>query len=938
MTRRVPAALLAGMLVAGLVGVAITAAPATQAAAAGCDYPGAHPPESWARLPEPAAPYASVGMLDRDPCQLLGAAADGTLWHSTNAGEQWSRTSGGGAIRSVLTEGLALASGDRLTGPVLATGDGPAGANDPVVLVSDDEGATFTPAQAGTAAPLHARVLSAAAAPHVGNGVRSTYVYLVVATPASGAGLVPGTPPSTLLRSTDGGQTFTSLSIAGDPKGGAGNVHGSGWLAPTVVAINPTAQDEVWINSTDPAGGGGAWMSIDGGQTFNLTCCADFVVRDIALTPMGAGYVQVLLATDKGVVRSTDGGQTWARFAGSAPSYGVRTPPDDPATILSATAHGVERATGPAYHFTPMTGTPTSCQATGLRRTAVVPPTFLLDCGASVGTYRLTLSRYNGHNHDSGGGTPPPPPPYVDCGGFCPTAVPRGRPLAELATWHLPGATAKSGAIAFDGTNIVYDMQNPDVRVTHQWQVGRIHAKDGTPQPSLVWPYTTGGIDSLTVDLRRNQLLVGEFAKPDSFDGSYRSDLHAYDLATLKIRDLGHISYHVPTYDAASDQLSWIPEGDFGPSARLTRTTTYPPTPTGRIDGKASCSVASPPTVKFERDQVSTFVASGDGGGYIQDEDDATLFRIDRTCRITGVYNHRKYSESYENDAMACDTQTFFPQAAIWIRDSIPQTATAYAVPFGYCPMPSALALTGPSLLQQGQGTQLCTHLINHTTGAPAALKSVVISVAGVVVGRGETDGKGDVCVPYVAHVGPAARRLDTVTARFVGDSALLGSVASAPIVVVKNLLLPPPPVPPIAVAPVPPPPPPPPVIPAQPVANVINAPAVAQAPAPNVAQAAMGQTQPVSNAVMVAQRQEEPQLVFARAATALQQEVAVDDAMSALPVRHRTPYQPLGAAVVLGFVVTCGLTVSRARRAPASAPAPSRRTRNTSGRPARRR
>src|SRR5205823_1059558 len=80
---------------------------------------------------------------------------------------------------------------------------------------------------------------------------------------------------------------------------------------------------------------------------------------------------------------------------------------------------------------------------------------------------------------------------------------------------------------------------------------------------------------------------------------------------------------------------------------------------------------------------TSSFVAGGDGGGYIQIEDNSTLFRIDRHCLVMGVFNHHAYSESSnENDAMACDTQTFFPQPAIWIRDSGPGTVTAYGVPF----------------------------------------------------------------------------------------------------------------------------------------------------------------------------------------------------------------------------------------------------------------
>lgn len=879
-------------VVAG-VAAAFAAPPTGRAGAAPpCRSPDSIVPDRWTALPTPSGvTTVSVQQLDQDPCVLIAADSTGQLWRTTNAGANWSSTQSAPAVTRLWSERLQPRAGGRAIGLLLAAEvPGAAGAESgPRVYSSRDDGVTFAGAEfaVGVATPLgpveqtiplRMDLADAATAVHYLGGDPKADVYVAGRVVPSNLSCAACRGVASLLKSTDGGHTFRSVAAAQQ-------------LTVSAIAINPTSQEEIWVNDTQPGGrGGGAWVSYDGGASFNSACCPEANVRDIAVSAAPDGGIVVLLATDAGLKRSVDDGKTWDTIADIAFTR-IRTPADDPSTMLATTATGVLMSSGPTVDFRKRPpGLPGSCEPHQLRRNDRVPSTFLVDCGGR--TYRLLLTTYAGSDLKGSGGADPGPAP----GPRVPEVNARlqARPLTELARWRLPGSNSRTGTIAFDGRVLYYDRTTPG-------EIGLVRASDG----AFLGTWRTGfTIVSLTVDLRRNQLIV----TTSRSDLNGYNDLYSIDLRTRKVALLGIPPTKVPSYDSYADGLSWIAEYDDWMWRR-------PRTETNA--GTRVCSVSR------LSNELSTFVASGDGGGYLQLEDDATMYRIDRKCRVLGTYSHRVYSESTaENDAMACDTQSYFPQPAIWLRDSQPETIAAYGVPFGYCPMPSTLTLVLPSEVLEGARTLLCVDLVNATNGNPGVNRGVEIAVSNAVVGHGQTDANGRTCVPYRPGDGFVGPRKLPVTARFAGDSALYPSSARGVLSVLDAT----------SVAPVPDqrtvlPPPPPALtaaVPANPLPNPGPVGAPAQAPAPIPANAPAGQaqpnTQPVAQGVVVPQRQQQPQLVLARAASEIGLE---NQAMTALRPGGR-PSPPDGATSA-GLLAMCSFAVAGGAKV-AAASAVSRR------------
>jgi hypothetical protein len=197
--------------------------------------------------------------------------------------------------------------------------------------------------------------------------------------------------------------------------------------------------------------------------------------------------------------------------------------------------------------------------------------------------------------------------------------------------------------------------------------------------------------------------------------------------------------------------------------------------------------------------EVSTWVVAGDGITYVQMEDDQSVYRVDnRTCQVLGGFSHRKFSESHsENDQMACDPVTFGPGSpsapassgfsVLWIRDSGPNTVSAYQIPDGYCPFPTRLAYTGMATASPGQATAICFVLKSMSAGVqlPLANQPVRVTFAEADIGSGMTDATGTVCRPATAPISAGFFR---ATATFAGNNAYLPSTAEATLVVVlKN-------------------------------------------------------------------------------------------------------------------------------------------------------
>jgi hypothetical protein len=852
-----------------------------------CAYPDGVTANTWTPLP---GGMAAVDQLDGDACRLVGVTRGvdgvGRAWRSSDAGQSWSPVPSAPNLSGVVAERLSRRAGSTWIGPVLASG--PVGV--PVgsahayldassqVYASGDSGAHFTPSTErvnGADVPLAAHILSAATSVRYVAGRPRPEVYVVAAAVRSPAvaSLPAASADRQLLVSRDGAASFEPVPTAAP-------------LDPTAVEVNPTNPDEIWVNSLRAsAPGGGAWVSRDAGTTWISVCCATATVHDIAFGPGVGGQPEVLLATDMGLRVSDDDGASWTTVD-STPVVQARAAPDNAHVVVALTSDGrvlLWRPLGSVPTTTP--GLPAGCAPTQLRRTEVVPATLLVTCTSDGSTYRLLLDDYASDGSPTGpkqpGGPGVPGWPGVPASTL--TAV----PLHELGSWKLPSANLTSGAIAFDGTNLYYD----------SWAglIGVMRAADGRSLGNLPIRLPAAPV-GLTVDMKRNRLLIT--ATDDH--------LYAYGLASHRLVRLAQAPYAVPSFDASTGGLSWVP---------TTHTELQRDTLTGGpYNIETVCSNIPTFSVAGGDSDPSSFVADGGGGGYVQAEDDQTLYRIDAACHLVGpLYQHRKYSEARdENDAMACDAQTFFPQSAIWIRDSAPGTVTAYGVPYGHCPMPSRLTIAAPATLAPAAVTNVCTTLTNATTGQVMPGRGVSLSVQGLLLGNQVTDVAGTACFGYVAPVLRSGRMPLQIRATFGGDVSLYPSSAVGRAAVLAALpaviapLVHPPALP---VAPPPPQAPPP---------NAPNAPAQAPGSATNISQAQQGQaqaqSQPVMQAVAVPQQEHQPQLALATVANQLETNTAGQNAMTApLPRPQRQSGWPSPLLLVAG-AVSCGLVTALAR------------------------
>src|SRR5258708_5277550 len=138
---------------------------------------------------------------------------------------------------------------------------------------------------------------------------------------------------------------------------------------------------------------------------------------------------------------------------------------------------------------------------------------------------------------------------------------------------------------------------------------------------------------------------------------------------------------------------------------------------------------------------------------------------------------------------MACDPVTFGPGSApaadgtgfsvLWIRDSAPNSVSAYRIPDGYCPFPSRLTYTGITTASPGQALPICFALKSMSAGVqqPLGKQPVQITFNGADLGSGMTDSNGTLCRPATA---PVAGGAFAATARFAGHNAYPASTADA--------------------------------------------------------------------------------------------------------------------------------------------------------------
>jgi uncharacterized protein (TIGR03437 family) len=218
---------------------------------------------------------------------------DSNFWYAfTPAGFQVS-TDRGKTFKTSGSQGLGNGSFPSLSGESLIAVDGATPSNVYVAAASDffvskDFGATMAPSGWGLAKPM-----------------------AIAASPANSSVLFAGTATG-LSRSTDGGKTWTAISLAG----------AAGF--PGTIAVSPTDPNLVLVGmSKDWTNGGGVLKSSDGGSTFRLfndglpstlpTASDSPVIPAIRFSLEGAAA----MATFSGVYLST-GGSAWQNISANS--------------------------------------------------------------------------------------------------------------------------------------------------------------------------------------------------------------------------------------------------------------------------------------------------------------------------------------------------------------------------------------------------------------------------------------------------------------------------------------------------------------------------------------------------------------------------------------------------------------------------------------------
>lgn len=802
---------------------------------------------AWHAIPDTTGP---VAMDDAAPCQLLQVRPDLSVVASNDGGATWARRGAAPvAARALVSEGLAPDS----TLLLPATGTG--------LWASSDRGVTWN-----AATGLSGTVRSVAA-----DERDSATVFAV----ASAANPLPVAPPAALpvgagvsaYVSHDGGRSFSPLA-------------GSAGLAASSIASDPAVPGRLWLG-VDGAGGG-LFSSDNNGQAFLRR--AGGAVRAIATSRLAGGGSQVVAATSDGFLVSRDGGSTVTPRSTGTSITDLQLEWDHPSAMMAVTAAGVRRsADAGASTKEQAAGLPGGCAATNLSRDRSVPSFFLLRCTDG------SAWRYRSDGTDLVDTDRPDAPPQLVAPPYLGTPTPM-RELRRIPVAHRDGGT--SGSLAFDGRLLYYtDPKAPGVIHRENAQTGR----DAGDLP-IDWPKA---LYQVAYDANRHRLygqdfngrVVGVDLRTGHATKMFRSPAYApsADEDEREETDGARLAGTM-TFDAATDHLIFALDS----STDFTETDLA-----GRVVG--GCALSQIPTLITVSGTVisasfAALSASGDGRLYAELEDDATVMRIDRSCRILAMFEHEYFSEApNENDALACDTNSF-ETPAIWLRDAQAGRLVAYEVPAGYCALPTRLTVTSPESVVTGGSGTVCATLSRTATGERLGGLPVDLLVAGRGIGSPVTGPDGRACADYRPLPDDAGRQAaaahsakQPVVGAFLGTSAYRPSSAGRSVVVSSVPLPPAPPAakpvaplpvvhaaaPLVAVPVVPPaqPPPPPPNLPqSQPIAQshpgaqpgAQGAPGGAMAPEEEAETAAQGAD------VAEFRAREDPSLVWPAAAVPL--------------------------------------------------------------------
>ncbi|MHB8508861.1 MAG: WD40/YVTN/BNR-like repeat-containing protein [Candidatus Dormibacteria bacterium] len=496
-----------------------------------------------------------------------------------------------------------------------------------------------------------------------------------------------------------------------------------------------------------------------------------------------------------------------------------------------------------------------------------------------------------------------------------PPAPPAGRAATELATCHLGGHAgigtinalgaqgAEYSSITFDGRFLDYTEPNISDRIL------RLDPRSCQLQSDIM--VNTGAVVGLhflqlTYDARHD----GFWAAGASGDDPRAQGVPVYFISRATGRGSLVFATAVATYsnttgdallnyDFFLDKL-WSSDRN-GDAALL------------NLDGtpaRATCMADLARKINAQGNSMSMWSVAGPGRMYVGFEDDQTVLEVSSvTClRLSGGFTHRTYSESSsEDDEMVCDSVSFGAgsyaagnlhggTSVLWIRDSTPDTVSAYGIPDGNCPFPTGTRYLGDASVVQGDSARLCGDLYTgHAPDNDTELlnQPLAFTLAGVDEGTASTANTAIACVMQQVKLKPG-RYL--VTVGFGGNPAYTPSSGQGYLDVLAPPAapVPPPPlVPGIAALPLPPPPAQPP--PPEPIAvTQVQAESQAQAHVQNQVStqaAVMPQQQGQRQVARQSQRREQEQRRAEFAASALL--VALMTAAALSVSRHHAPARP---------------------------------------------
>jgi hypothetical protein len=428
---------------------------------------------------------------------------------------------------------------------------------------------------------------------------------------------LPVLPGNGLYASTDGGASFSE-------------VPGAVGLAVTSALVDAGQPSRWWLGVAGAAGG--LFVSEDAGSTF--TPVATGSVTGLATSRLAGGGSELVAATTDGLLVTRDGGRSVVRHLRGTSLSGLALEWQHPsAAMLLGTRVRRTSNTGVSDRDQSV-GLPAACGPSYLRRDRSVPSVFLVDCAdGSTWRYRSDGTDLTSTDMPDGSGGSLAPP----LGGPQPVR------MRELARHSLPvPGSRQDGSIASDGQVLYYADQ------VHKGVVHRMVARTGAELPDL----STGlkhPVGHLAYDANRDHLLMLDVALvvwdlPLSGGRPVRlfhAPLSGYSEEDdeQSAKDGGRTFYGAMSYDSATDMLLFANDGSDGFTEydRLGHLRHDCP----QLNLQSVVRLGTNPAYEAS---IAGMVATGDGLVYVEAEDDSTVIRIDRSCRVLATFEHEYYS------------------------------------------------------------------------------------------------------------------------------------------------------------------------------------------------------------------------------------------------------------------------------------------------------